>query len=556
MAIWCWRPRRRQSQPRWQQIEAFASDLQSLPSWHDLKDNTLLFEAFEWHVPCDNLHWHRLQRILPSLQSIGVDALWLPPGCKAMNPTGNGYDIYDLWDLGEFHQKGVRATKWGSWEALQALVAEMHARQLDVYWDAVLNHRAGADYPERFEAVKVDPKHRNMEISPPSWISGWTGFSFPGRGEVYSSQKYTWQHFSGVDWDDASQTNAIFKIHGKRWAEDVGHELGNYDYLMFANVDYADPEVRADVLAWGRWMGERLGLRGMRLDAAKHFSAGFQKELLAHLRATTRPDFRVIGEYWTGDVGELVRYVKTMEGAGGVLAVDAPLVHAFSRVSLHHGGDLRGVLRGTLMERCPGNALTFVENHDTQPGQMMANTIAPDFKLLAYALILLRQEGHPCLFYGDLYGIWNGQRAVLDEAYARKLPILTRARKHFAYGEQQDYLEEGGCIGFIRYGNARHPAGLACVLSAPQKPTATLKHRTKRMYVGQRHAHATWREVLQPQEGATTHVVIDARGYGEFPVAATGGWYAGVWVEAVAAEGARLDEVFDHDIYGTTAEQP
>ncbi|RAL06907.1 alpha-amylase [Aspergillus homomorphus CBS 101889] len=542
---WCCRPRKRKDQLPWKQIEAAASDLESLPSWHDPEDNTLLLEAFEWHVPDDKRHWRRLQRVLPSLKAIGVDSLWLPPGCKAMNPGGNGYDIYDLYDLGEFDQKGVRPTKWGSLQELRELVADAHALQLGVYWDAVLNHKAGADYHERFMAVKVDPKRRDVEIAAPTQIDGWTGFDFAGRGAVYSSMQYHWQHFSGVDWDDRSQTNAIYRVADKQWAADVGTELGNYDYLMFANLDYAHPEVRADVLHWAAWIGATLGLRGMRLDAAKHFSLQFQKELTAHMRATTHEAFVVIGEYWTGDVHELVRYVKQMEHT--VWAVDAPLVHSFSRVSLDSRADLRQVLRGTLMQRCPENALTFVENHDTQPGQMMENTIAPEFKLLAYAFILLRREGHPCVFYGDLYGIWDGQCAQHDRAgYGRQLPILTRVRKLYAYGEQQDYLDEAHCIGFVRYGNARHRAGLACVLHWGPSETAA----TKRMYVGPGHAHETWTDVLESgsssSSSSSSPVVIDEHGYGLFPVSGRG---VSVWVNASVPDRARLSEPFDHDIY-------
>lgn len=44
-------------------------------------------------------------------------------------------------------------------------------------------------------------------------------------------------------------------------------------------------------------------------------------------------------------------------------------------------------------------------NHDTQPYQALEAPIEPFFKPLAYALILLRYDGYPCLFYGDLYGI-------------------------------------------------------------------------------------------------------------------------------------------------------
>jgi alpha-amylase len=116
----------------------------------------LLFQAFEWHVPADGAHWTRLRHALPGLKAIGIDQIWLPPGCKGMDRDGNGYDIYDLYDLGEFEQKGSVRTKFGSREELQDLVEEAQRLGVRVIWDAVLNHKAGADRVERSMAVKVD----------------------------------------------------------------------------------------------------------------------------------------------------------------------------------------------------------------------------------------------------------------------------------------------------------------------------------------------------------------------------------------------------------------
>ena len=117
-----------------------------------------MLQAFEWHVPADQKHWKRLHDALPELRAIGVDSIWIPPGCKAKSPEGNGYDIYDLYDIGEFNQKGSRATKWGSKEELQSFASRARDLGIGIYWDAVLNHKAGADSTERCQAVKVDPK--------------------------------------------------------------------------------------------------------------------------------------------------------------------------------------------------------------------------------------------------------------------------------------------------------------------------------------------------------------------------------------------------------------
>ena len=67
--------------------------------------------------------------------------------------------------------------------------------------------------------------------------------------------------------------------------------------------------------------------------------------------------------------------------------------------------DLRTIFDQTLVKNHPDSAVTFVDNHDTQRGQALESTIAEWFKPAAYALILLRQTGLPCIFYGDYYGI-------------------------------------------------------------------------------------------------------------------------------------------------------
>lgn len=120
--------------------------------------NSLMMQGFEWHVPADQCHWQRLRKALPSLKDAGVDNLWIPPGCKGMDPLGTGYDLYDLYDLGEFHQKGSRATRWGPKEDLLELVHAARDLGINIYWDTVLNHKAGADFTEEFSVVTVNPE--------------------------------------------------------------------------------------------------------------------------------------------------------------------------------------------------------------------------------------------------------------------------------------------------------------------------------------------------------------------------------------------------------------
>lgn len=122
--------------------------------------NRTLFQSFEWHTPSSppNNHYLRLRRILPTLSSLGITAIWLPPGCKANSPQGNGYDCYDLWDLGEFEQKGARSTKWGSREELNDLMKVAERENIEIVWDAVLSHKTAGDATDESWAVEVDSK--------------------------------------------------------------------------------------------------------------------------------------------------------------------------------------------------------------------------------------------------------------------------------------------------------------------------------------------------------------------------------------------------------------
>ena len=190
-----------------------------------------MMQACEWYVPDDHKHSQRLESQLPQLKAFGIDKPWIPPGYRASSQKGNGYDIYDLHDLGEFDQKGGRATKWGNKE-LHSLMAKAKEAGVGIYWDAVLNHKASADHKEICPAEEVHSEDRTQSISEPYDIDAWVGFDFPGRGERYSTQKYHWYHFSGIDYDAKTKNTFIFKILGddtKGWADsgNVDDKKGN-----------------------------------------------------------------------------------------------------------------------------------------------------------------------------------------------------------------------------------------------------------------------------------------------------------------------------------------
>ena len=123
---------------------------------------------------------------------------------------------------------------------------------------------------------------------------------------------------------------------------------------------------------------------------------------------------------------------------------------------------MRKILDNTLLKQIPGAAVTFVDNHDTQPGQALFSWIQECFKPLAYAIILLRREGFPCVFYGDFYGIPSHD----VKAMGKKIENLLKIRKYFAYGEQIDYFDNFNIIAWVRTGDEEHGnSGLVAIMS-------------------------------------------------------------------------------------------
>jgi alpha-amylase len=391
--------------------------------------------------------------------------VWLPPACKGQAGLMDvGYGIYDLYDLGEFYQKGTIPTKYGTKDEYIAAVKALHDQGIRVLGDMVLNHRMGADYAESTTGSKMAWKNRLETIVSSKNLSVWTGFDCPGRNGKYSSFRWNKNHFSGVDWNGLTGMRAIFKLNGHRWSQKVDDENGNYDYLMGADVDFSIPEVREELTRWGKWYFDTTGIDGVRLDAVKHITYTFFPEWLRALRAHTGQEVFAVGEYWLNDIHELMEY---LDHCGRCMSLfDVPLHHKFQQAS--YSGrkfDLRQIFDDTLLARDPEHAVTIVDNHDTQPGQALESWVDNWFKPLAYALILLRQEGTPCVFYGDLYGIPHD-----DIPPVRELENLLLARRKYATGAQTDYFDYPNVVGWTREG------GLAVVLSNGDEGWKHMKH--------------------------------------------------------------------------------
>lgn len=480
--------------------------------------NGTMMQFFHWYVTNDGSFWKHAKEQAGYLAELGINAVWLPPAQKGQDgAASSGYDMYDLYDLGEFDQKGSVRTKFGTVAELKDAIKAFRDNGIGFYADVVLNHKAGADETERIWVRRVSEEDRTHFESDPFEIDAFTKFTFPGRKGKYS--EFIWDHrcFTGVDYAHDLGENAIFTIqneYGEGWEEVIDNEKGNYDYLMFCDIEFRNPEVREELKRFSGWLLDQLQFDGVRLDAVKHIAPPFIIEWLDHLR-TLKPDVFVVGEYWAP--GDLPLLLKYLDAVGDRMSLfDAALHHSFHHASLSHGDfDLRTIFDNTLVQTKPDKAVTVVDNHDTQPLQALEAPVEQWFKPLAYALILLRSEGYPCIFYPDLYGghyVDKGRDGQDHEIFLEKcdgIEPLLKARKIFAYGEQRDYFEEHSCIGWTREGSDDHEgSGCAVVLSNGGD-------HSRRMEMGKQHAGKIFTDLLGKHDAQVT---IDADGWADFPV--------------------------------------
>lgn len=477
--------------------------------------NGVMMQYFEWNLPNDGNLWKQLKEDAQHLHEIGVTAVWIPPAYKADEQQDEGYATYDMFDLGEFNQKNTVRTKYGTKEELKAMIDELHKHEISVYLDAVMNHKSWGDYTEKIMVKEVDPNQRNKAISKEFEIQAWTGYDFPGRDNKYSEFKWHWYHFSGTDYDDASKRSGIYRILGenKYWSDGVDDENGNYDFLLGNDLDLDHPEVIKELNYWGVWVSNELNLDGMRLDAIKHMKDVFIRDFLTAVRAERGKDFYAVGEYWNGDIGTLNEYLDKVDHS--INLFDVPFhYNMFEASEKGKDYDLQNLFNNALALSHPEMAVTFVDNHDSQRGSSLESEVKDWFKPMAYGLILLMENGYPCLFYGDYYGI-GGK----ESPHKLIIEILLEARHKYAYGEQQDYFTHPSTAGFVRMGDKNHPdSGLVFLISNGEDGN-------KIMNVGEDRKGEIWRDFTG---SIKDEVKIDDKGNGNFLV--KGGNLA-VWVK-------------------------
>ncbi len=310
---------------------------------------------------------------------LGVDALWLMPVFKS--PSYHGYDTTDYETINR---------DYGTNEDFVRLCREAHRRGMKVLVDLVLNHTSYQHPWFLLSSSRSPGSYRDWYV--------WRGDN-PGWTRT---------------WDTVPAWHCLRDQPDRCY---YGLFWGGMPDLNLRN-----PAVREEV-SWIAKLWLDRGADGFRLDAIRHLietgpgprgqddteeTHAFLREFAAYVRSI-RPDALLVGEAWTEDTPEFVRYFgDTAKVANGD---EIPALFDFALSSAILEG-LKAGSAGPIAARLeqiasayPRGAIDapFLTNHDQL---RVATQLEGDpARLRTAAALLLTLPGAPFVYYGEEIGM-------------------------------------------------------------------------------------------------------------------------------------------------------
>ena len=364
--------------------------------------------------------WDHLAAQANALRQAGFTAVWIPPLLKTsagVSSGADGYGPFDDYDIGSKKQMGTIPTRFGSREQLQRCVATFRANGIDVYADMVEHHRIGDTQPFVFRYPGADGVANIGR--------------FPKNPLNFVPNVPRDPDLGGPPRDDFPFGRELAPINAKP-----------KNYVFNGLIDAAD------------WLTRALDLQGYRLDDVKGLSTDF---LFPFLNSKSMQGKFAFGEYFDGSTTLVNGWVSNPRGMRGrASAFDFPLrfilqamcnnAGRFNMADLDHAG-LAGI--------APLNAVTFIENHDTDLHSPVVFN-----KLLGYAYILT-SEGYPCIYYRDYSTDQNcfGLKPSIDN--------LIWVHENLAAGATQQRWKDFDLFAYERLGQ---PGLLVALNNDPNNP--------------------------------------------------------------------------------------
>lgn len=335
---------------------------------------------------------------LDYLKELGIDVIWVSPIFESPNDD-NGYDISDYQEI---------MRDFGTMEDFDRLLYEVHARDMKLILDLVINHTSD-EHSWFVEAKKSkDNEFRDWYI----WKDG--------KGD---KEPNNWASiFEGSAWEYDATTNQYYMHVFSRKQPDLNWENENMRQAIYNMVNW--------------WLDK--GIDGFRVDAISHIKKSFDKgdlpgadklgyaesfeghmnqpgiqEYLQELKENTfdKYDIMTVGEANGVTIEDSEEWVGEENGKFN-------MVFQFEHLNLwdHNVGksfDIKGykdVLNSWQkgLEDKGWNAL-FIENHDRQ---RVSSTWGDDEEYwyessTSHAVVYFLQQGTPFIYQGQEIGMTN-----------------------------------------------------------------------------------------------------------------------------------------------------
>ena len=331
---------------------------------------------------------------LDYVKSLGVTAIWLNPIYSSPNDD-NGYDVSDYRDI---------MSDFGSMEDFDTMLSEMHARDLKLVMDIVVNHSSD-EHP-------------------------WFKESRSSRDNKYRDYYHWWPAEKG----EPPYRYSLFDAEGNAWKYD---KQTNAYYLHYfsqkqPDLNWENPKLRQEVYDIMKFWADK-GVDGFRLDAFQFaakdttfpkFPDGFEKDFIQYY--AMQDGLHEYLQEMNEQVFSKYDVMSVAEGAGRTLEeahelVDADrneinMAYAFDAVDIPKVDGYKLATFKKIFSEWDasfaekGWISIFLSNHDQA---RMVSRYASDslpFRAASAKMLntfILSMRGTPYCYYGDELGMTN-----------------------------------------------------------------------------------------------------------------------------------------------------
>ncbi|WP_167597866.1 glycoside hydrolase family 13 protein [Leeuwenhoekiella sp. ZYFB001] len=374
---------------------------------------------------------------LDYVKDLGVTAVWLNPIYSSPNDD-NGYDVSDYRNI---------MSDFGTMEDFDTMLSEMHARDIKLVMDIVVNHSSD-EHP-------------------------WFKESRSSRDNPYRDYYHWWPAEKG----EPHYRYSLFDAEGNAWKYD---EKTNAYYLHYfsqkqPDLNWENPKVRQEVYDIMTYWAEK-GVDGFRLDAFQfaakdttfpEFPKGFEKNFIQYYAMQDglhdylkEMNEQVFSKYDVMSVAEGAG--RTLEEAHELVDADRNeinMAYAFDGVDIPKA---EGYELSTFKETSSkwdsafadkGWISIFLSNHDqARMVSRYANDSlpyrAPSAKMLNTFILSMR--GTPYCYFGDELGMTNNPKLQNIEDY-QDIAAINGYKKAKSQGEDMETFMQN-----LRFGSRDH----------------------------------------------------------------------------------------------------